>query len=156
MLVSLNALAHIRWCLPLCHTVVWRHGAFSVSKQHSTESDFPSMTKAVFMRSSFWSKNKGGGQGPSPGSATASSSLKKERSVFRQVSTFLQLAVATKTMQTRKPQCNENTAKRRSTMRCKENFRLGKGKSQAPRECEIVSTLHWKLKLLDSITLLPC
>ena len=30
-----------RWCWPWRLTVVWRHGAFFVSRQHSAESDFP-------------------------------------------------------------------------------------------------------------------
>ena len=45
-----SLLLHFWWCTLWRHTVVWRHGAFFVSRQHSTGSDFPSMTK-VFLKS---------------------------------------------------------------------------------------------------------
>ena len=48
--VANSQLSSIRWSPPWRHTVVWRHGAFFVCRQHSTESDFPSTTK-VYMES---------------------------------------------------------------------------------------------------------
>ena len=46
---STNLHIIIWWCPPWCHTVVWQHRAFFVSRQQSAESDFPSITKVHYM-----------------------------------------------------------------------------------------------------------
>ena len=49
-----STLVYIRWCPLWRHTVFWRHGAFFVFRQHSTESDWKRLFYSVVLFINSW------------------------------------------------------------------------------------------------------